>query len=237
MTRTALVTGAASGIGAASLRRLEGAGYRTLGIDIVDAPAIMRADVSQPTDWRRVAERVQRDFGSLDVAHLNAGVPSRQTSIVHLTDDEYRNTVAVNLDGVVFGVRSLVPLMNAGGSIVVTASIAGMRPVPMDPIYCVTKHGVIGLVRSIAPELRTREIRINAVCPSYVNTPMARGNPLLVDQLDASGALWLEADDVADAVLQIIDSDAIGQAFVCMPGRDLYRYPFAPIEEPRRVNG
>ena len=173
--RYTLVTGAASGIGAASHQLLSRNGYddaRTRRHSERWSPSLRR---DSPAEWTRIACHIGENFGGLDIAHLNAGVASRQKFITELTDQVYRHTLAVNLDGVVFGVRALVPLMRPGGAIVVTCSVAGMRPGPLDPVYTVTKHGVIGLVRSIAADLTRRGLTINAICPGFVDTPLSRG--------------------------------------------------------------
>lgn len=231
MPQSALVTGAASGIGAASRALLQELGFLTIGVDVVAAADCERADVTSPADWASLAALVHDRWGHLDLLHLNAGVPSRQPSILELDDDTYRRAIDVNIGGVIFGIRALVPLMPRDSAIVVTASIAGMRPSPLDPLYTATKHAVIGLIRAVAPDLEARGIRINAVCPSYVDTPMARGNPLLTTRLDEMGARWLSPSNVAEAVVEVAQMPTTGDAWVCMPGR-LYRYPFAPIEEP-----
>ena len=90
-----------------------------------------------------------------------------------LTDEQYRRALRANVDGVVFGVRELsARLMPNGGSIVATSSLAGLTATPMDPIYALTKHAVIGFVRSVAPQLAAKGIRINALCPGFTDTPI-----------------------------------------------------------------
>ena len=93
-----------------------------------------------------------------------------------MTDEQYRRIMRVNVDGVVFGVRELAArLMPNGGSIVATASLAGLVAAPLDPMYAVTKHAVVGFVRSGAPQLAARGIRINALCPALHGHADRRG--------------------------------------------------------------
>ena len=120
-------------------------------------------------------------------------------AIAELTDEEYRRVVAVNVDGVLFGVRRLAGVMGDGDAIVVTSSLAGLTGVESDPIYALTKHAVIGLVRSVAPQLQESGIRINAVCPGFADTPMVTGE--LRSAFESAGFPLLRAEEVADAVL------------------------------------
>ena len=92
-----------------------------------------------------------------------------ETDIRALTEAEYRRAVGVNVDGVVFGVRRLAQVMSEG-AIVVTASLAGLTGMPSDAIYSLTKHALVGFVRSVAPQLAP--VTINAVCPGIADTPM-----------------------------------------------------------------
>src|SRR5207342_631142 len=101
---------------------------------------------------------------SVDLACLNAGVVTGETEIAALTDEQYRRALGVNVDGVVYGVRRLDRVMPKGSTIIVTASLAGLVGIPDDPIYGLTKHAVVGFVRSVAPQLAERGIRIQAVC-------------------------------------------------------------------------
>ena len=158
MPRSALVTGGRSGIGAAIVAALERDGAEVQVLDIVDG-----FDVSDPRAWDSV--------GAVDLACLNAGVVSAEPDAARITDDQYRRILGVNLDGVVFGVRRLAQVMD-GGSIVVTASLAGLVPTEPDPLYALTKHAVVGFVRSAAPLLAERGIRLNMVNPGFVDTPL-----------------------------------------------------------------
>ncbi len=124
-------------------------------------------DVSEPDHWEAV--------GPVDVACLNAGVLGGPPDPAELTVDGYRRAVAVNLDGVVLGVRRLATVMPAGGRIVCTASLAGLTAAPDDPVYAATKHAVVGFVRSAASALAARGLSINAVCPGFADTPMVAG--------------------------------------------------------------
>ena len=162
--RTVLVTGAAGGIGGAIVERLEQEGAEVTGLDVKDG-----FDVTDSAAWESV--------GRFDLACLNAGVTTGTASIAELTDEEYRRVVAVNVDGVLFGVRRLARVMGDGDAIVVTASLAGLTGVESDPIYALTKHAVIGLVRSVAPQLEGSGIRINAVCPGFADTPRGAREP------------------------------------------------------------
>ena len=142
-------------------------------------PRACRPTSVAPEAWPGIVEAVTARFGGIDLAHLNAGVMTGEADITKLTDDIYRRAVGVNVDGVVFGVRALVPALSArgGGAIVATASLAGLIGFSPDPIYCLTKHAVVGLVRSLVPQLAEHQITINAVCPSIVDTPLIDDMP------------------------------------------------------------
>jgi len=210
----ALVTGGASGIGAAIVARLEQEGYDVEALDLQTG-----FDVADSAAWERV--------GPVDVACLNAGVITGVADVAAVDDELYRRVVGANVDGVVFGVRALARRMEPGGRIAVTASLAGLIPLESDPVYALTKHAVIGFVRSAAPQLAERGIVLNAVCPGIVDTPMVapqRG------QLEAAGFPLLRAEEVAGAVLVALRSDGTGEAWVVQPGRDplLFRFPGVP---------
>jgi NAD(P)-dependent dehydrogenase (short-subunit alcohol dehydrogenase family) len=211
---TALVTGSAGGIGRAIVELLEQEGAEVHGLDVLNG-----FDVSDPTAWESV-DRV-------DLACLNAGVTTSTASITELTADEYQRVVAVNVDGVVYGVRRLAREMREGDAIVVTASLAGLTGVEGDPIYALTKHAVVGLVRSVAPQLAQRGIRINAVCPGFADTPMVAGE--LRASLEEAGFPFLQAEDVADAVLRAARSEGTGEAWIVQPGREPEPYRFRGI--------
>jgi NAD(P)-dependent dehydrogenase (short-subunit alcohol dehydrogenase family) len=215
---TALVTGAAGGIGRAIVERLEGEGAEVLELDLVTG-----FDVSDPRAWQSV-DRVQ-------LACLNAGVTTSTADVEDLTAEQYRHVVAVNVEGVVYGVRRLAREMDEGDAIVVTSSLAGLTAVPSDPIYALTKHAVVGFVRSVAPQLEERGIRINAVCPGFADTPMVAGD--LRASLEEAEFPLLTADEVAEAVLTAARSEGTGEAWILQPGRDPEPYRFRGIPGPR----
>jgi NAD(P)-dependent dehydrogenase (short-subunit alcohol dehydrogenase family) len=215
---SALVTGAAGGIGRAIVEQLEREGAEVRAVDLADG-----FDVTDPSAWESV-ERV-------DLACLNAGVVTETAAITDLTDEEYKRVVSVNVDGVVWGVRRLARVMGEGDAIVVTASLAGLTGVEGDPIYALTKHAVIGLMRSVAPQLAERGIRINAVCPGFADTPMVAGD--LRTSLESAGFPLLQPEDVADAVLRAARSEGTGEAWIVQPGRDPEPYRFRGLPGPR----
>jgi NAD(P)-dependent dehydrogenase (short-subunit alcohol dehydrogenase family) len=215
---SALVTGAAGGLGRAIVERLEQEGADVLELDLVTG-----FDVSDPTAWQSI-DRVE-------LACLNAGVATSTADITELTAEEYRRVVAVNVDGVIYGVRRLAREMEEGDAIVVTASLAGLTGVESDPIYALTKHAVVGFVRSVAPQLAERGIRINAVCPGFADTPMVAGE--LRASLEEAGFPLLTADEVADAVLTAARTEGNGEAWIVQPGREPEPYRFRGIPGPR----
>jgi NAD(P)-dependent dehydrogenase (short-subunit alcohol dehydrogenase family) len=214
---TALVTGGASGIGAAAVRLLEAEGARVESLGLENG-----FDVSQPADWGRV--------GPVDLALLNAGVISSQRDIGELDDAEYRRVVGANVDGVVFGVRALARVLQPGSAIVATASLAGLMPVPGDPVYALTKHAVIGFVRSVAPQLGERGITINCVCPGLVDTPMTAS---VRQALEESGFPLIAPERVAETVLMAARSGETGKAWAIQPGRDPIDFRFPNVPGPR----
>jgi NAD(P)-dependent dehydrogenase (short-subunit alcohol dehydrogenase family) len=200
---TALVTGGASGIGRAIAARLQGDGSEVLVLDLEDG-----FDVSDATAWEGV--------GPVQLACLNAGVGTGEGDMRVLTDEQYRRIVGTNVDGVVFGVRRLARVMPEGGAIVVTASLAGLTTMVLDPVYSGTKHFVVGFVRSVAPQLAERGITINAICPAVVDTPMIDS---MREDIVAAGIEPIPAEQIADAVLIAARDSSTGQCWTCLPGR------------------
>jgi NAD(P)-dependent dehydrogenase (short-subunit alcohol dehydrogenase family) len=215
---TALVTGSAGGIGSAIVTKLRKEGFDVKELDLVNG-----FDVSDPEAWEHV--------GSVDLACLNAGVVTGSDDVANLTDDEYRRALGVNVDGVVYGVRRLDRVMPRGSTIVVTASLAGLTAIPDDPIYGLTKHAVVGFVRSVAPQLSERGIRIQAVCPGWADTALMTNG--FKQELADRGHRLLRPDDVAEGVWAAYKSEGTGEAWVVQPGREPLHYEFKGVPGPR----
>ena len=240
--KAALVTGAASGIGAASARELMARGARCVIIDVAEeaghkvaadiGAVFVAADVGDPDAWDRVVATVRHELGGLDLAHLNAGVANiGAVDVTTLPLEKYRRMMRVNLDGVFFGLRALVPLMaeRGGGHIVVTASIAGLAPFSVDPVYTATKHAVVGLVRALTGPLSAQGITINAICPGGVDTPLLRDAIGGSDAALPAEAMIQPPSEVGAAAVELLESDETGRLDVVLAGRGRVPYTFAPI--------
>ncbi|HET8894404.1 MAG TPA: SDR family NAD(P)-dependent oxidoreductase [Gaiellaceae bacterium] len=208
-----LITGGRGGIGAAIAGALGDA-----EIVVLDLPEF---DVGEPAAWNALA-------GEFDAAFLNAGIVTGESDVAALTDDQYRQALRANIDGVVFGTRELAArLMPNGGSIVATASLAGLVAAPLDPIYAATKHAVVGFVRAVAPQLHAKGIKINALCPGFTDTPIVaqevRGD---------LPAPLMEASFVAEAALRALNDDESGRAWIVQPNR-IEPYHFHGVPGPR----
>jgi NAD(P)-dependent dehydrogenase (short-subunit alcohol dehydrogenase family) len=204
------VTGGRSGIGAAIVAALGDADVTIL--DLADGH-----DVGEAATWHALE-------GPFDAAFLNAGIAIGVADLADVTDEEYRRIMRVNVDGVVFGVRELAArLMPDGGSIVATASLAGLVAAPLDPVYAATKHAVVGLVRAAAPQLAARGIRINALCPAFTDTP------IVAEEIRGLVPPLMEPSFVADAALRAMHDEETGRAWGVQMNRiEPYRFPGVP---------
>ncbi|MEL7044457.1 MAG: SDR family oxidoreductase [Pseudomonadota bacterium] len=182
--RVVWVTGAASGIGRATVEELVAEGARVIATDLPgadfswaegrDTIAILAGDVTMASDNEAAVSLAEHRFGRLDGAVLNAGM-AVPADLFEAQLDVYERTMSVNVLGVVLGLRAASRAMKAGSAITVTASISGLRGDPGMWIYNTSKAAVINLVRSTSMDLAAKGIRINAVCPGPIDTGMTAG--------------------------------------------------------------
>lgn len=241
--KVALVTGGASGIGLAAVRRFADEGATVVVADLNKAAGeaaaeevggrFLALDVADGSAWTQAVAAIEEQDGGLDIAYLNAGVTTGNPDIVSLTDEQYRRIMGANVDGVVFGMRACVPAIErrGGGAIVVTASLAGIIAFAGDPIYTLTKHAVVGLVRSVAPHLQPKNITVNSVNPGIVDTPLVGEEGR--ERLTAAGFPLIPPGDIAAAVVGAITGGGTGQCWVCQPGRPPEPYEFGQAPGPR----
>jgi 3alpha(or 20beta)-hydroxysteroid dehydrogenase len=177
--RVVVITGAASGQGRAEARALAAEGATVVAADVQDivdeGVHARRLDVSDPVGWRELAGWIEAEFGRVDGLINNAGVTSR----VRLGDvelDDWNRVFAVNVTGAMLGIQALLPLMGQGASIVNVGSVAALTG-HYTAAYTASKWALRGLTRCAAMELGPRGIRVNALHPGYIDTPMTRSAP------------------------------------------------------------
>lgn len=227
--KVALVTGAGSGIGRASALAFAGAGAKVAVADVMvegghetlsmirnagGEAIFVKTDVSKAAEVVALVEAVISTYGRLDCAHNNAGIEGRVSTVVGCDEDDWDRVVSIDLKGVWLCMKYEIPRMSVnGGAIVNTSSVAGLVGVGSNPAYTASKHGVAGLTKHAALECAKTGIRVNAVCPSAIRTPMiersiASGH--ITEERLGSGPLGRPgtAEEVAAAVLWLCSPHA-----------------------------
>ena len=193
--KVALVTGAASGIGLAIAQRLAGEGASVVMVDLRGVQArqcvqaivsaggtalAVEADVTRRDDVERYIQAAVSTYGGIDCFFNNAGILGQVGPFLECPDELFDQVLAVNVKAAWLGMKLVAPhlIQRGGGAIVNTASVAGLRSSPGLLAYSVSKHAVIGMTRTAAVELAPHGVRVNAICPAPIDTPMGK----LLDQ-------------------------------------------------------
>lgn len=241
--KVALVTGGASGLGRATALALAEAGSVVVIADVDEEGGravaeqvgghLVRTDVSDLEANRAMVAFTLQEAGGLDLVFLNAGVTSGIGLGPEFDLECYRRVMGINLDGVVFGTVAALPALRerGGGSIVATASLAGLTGTPYDPLYSANKHAVVGLARSLGPALALEGIRFNAVCPGFAESQIIAP---IRDALVDSGLPIIPAEQVAHAVLALFAGDMSGECWFVQAGRPAGPFDFRGIPGPRQ---
>lgn len=237
--RAGLVTGAAGGIGRASAVRFAAEGASVVVSDLESARAGGESTVAMIREAGGTAEFVPCDvadagaaealvahvverYGQLDFAHNNAGIGAGNGRLADISDDDFDRVIAVNLRGTFLGMKHQIRAMLAtgGGAIVNTSSNAGLRGVRLLSPYTASKHGIVGLTRNAAVEYADDGIRVNAVCPGAIMTPlMMRGSPERQLEIRRPQAMsrFGEPEEVAAAVVWLCSPDSSFVTGVALP--------------------
>jgi NAD(P)-dependent dehydrogenase (short-subunit alcohol dehydrogenase family) len=238
--RVALVTGAANGIGRATALAFANSGYKVVVSDIdsqagqatlalIEAAggeaAFIRCDVSCDAEVRRLIEATVATYGRLDCAFNNAGIEIEKCKLADGNEEVFDAIMGVNVKGVWLCMKYQIALMLArgGGSIVNTASVAGLIAAPKQSIYSASKHAVIGLTKTAAVEYARKNIRVNAVCPAVIDTEMYRrasaDDPKHVALVVAAHPIGRigTVEEIAAAVLYLSDDSAGFTTGIALP--------------------
>lgn len=221
--KVALVTGGASGIGAACARAFHAAGAKVviadlnpdtasrLASELGDRAVATQLDVADSASCQAMVDLAVEQFGGLDIAVNNAGISTELAPIPDTTVDDWRKVISINLDGVFYCLKAEMAAMKAGASIVNIASIMGAIARTGAAAYVASKHGVVGLTKVAALEGADRNIRVNAIGPGYIETPLLQQATLeALDQIAALHPLGRlgKPDEIAAAVLFLASSSA-----------------------------
>ena len=223
----AVVTGGATGIGAAVVELLAPSCTvavldvnEATGAAVADAAGgrFFRCDVSDFESVQSAADQVSSELGAPTFVHLNAGVmtvppDSPYLAIEDVSVAQYQRIVGINLGGVFHGLKAFLPQVRPkGGAITVTASIAGLSALPIDPLYATTKYAVIGLTRGVAAANADGAVRINAVCPGVVATD-------IVPEAMRNGEIpAMPPTELAAEVVNLLEQGPNGEIRVKLPG-------------------
>lgn len=231
--KVALVTGAGSGIGRACAERLAREGAKVIVVDIDAAggvetvrriaaaggeAAFVPGDVGTPEGIAETFRAAKRVFGRLDIVHNNAGIMTGDTpGWPDAPLEKVHRVISVNTSGVIMGTRAAVEAFREhgeGGVVVNTASIAGLGPLPFDPVYAASKAAVIHFTKSCAILKELENVRVNAVAPGMVDTPIIAKTgdgtrPAKWLEPSLEGAVLLQPERIAEEVVRLIRDDAL----------------------------
>ncbi|HEX8848771.1 MAG TPA: glucose 1-dehydrogenase [Gemmatimonadaceae bacterium] len=241
--KAALITGASTGIGRASARRFAAAGARLVLADLNAADGeslareiaaeggeaiFVRTDVATRADNERAIEHCLERYGALDILFCNAGVTLAKP-LTASSDAEIAHLLAVNVHGPMFAARRAIDVMlgqSTGGTILLTASKTGLVAQAGSPVYCASKGAVVMLARALALDYAARGIRVNALCPGIIDTPMLRD---FADAMPDPAAAWASyetaqpmgrlgtAEECADAALWLCSAESSFVTGVALP--------------------
>jgi NAD(P)-dependent dehydrogenase (short-subunit alcohol dehydrogenase family) len=234
--KVAIITGAASGIGAATAKAFADLGMTVVGADVDDAQgaktfaalgaphAYRHLDVGRSDEWNALIADVTREFGSVDVVHLNAGVMTRPKTaplmddpLTWFTESGFTKVMTVNLKGVVLGIIAALESPSLS-QIIVTASGAALSPLAMDPFYTMSKYGILGLSLALERRLADRGVRLDVICPGAVDTAISP--PDIKDAFKHESAAFL-----GNAVAELVTTAGHGPVWVAFTEAEgLIRY-------------
>lgn len=230
--KVALITGGSSGIGRATAISMAKEGAEVLISDVNGeggaetvrlieneggTASYITADVSRTDEVKTMMDTVVHRYGKLDIAVNSAGIGGDLNAIHDQTEESFEQVMNINVKGLWLCMKHAIPLMLAnenGGVIVNLASVAGLIGFPGGSIYSASKHAVIGLTKSAALEFASKGIRVNAVCPSFINTPMVSAmiedQPRLADNVSVASPMRRlgTPEEIADAILWLSSDNA-----------------------------
>ncbi len=254
--RTILITGGGSGLGRATAVRLAAEGAKLALVDVSEAGLAataeavreaapgaelitVLADVSQEADVQRYVDETLAAFGRIDGFFNNAGIEGKQNLTEDFTASEFDRVVAINLRGVFLGLEKVLGVMRGqgGGAVVNTASVGGIRGVGNQSGYAAAKHGVVGLTRNSAVEYGADGVRVNAIAPGAIWTPMVENSMKQIDADNPRKAAeqfiqanptkrYGEAAEIAAVVAFLMSDDAsyVNAAVVPIDGGQSAKY-------------